>query len=51
MSKYLICNSQGRNAIVQSRSIKKSLGIKVAAGFLRNKGFSVEAALFILLNV
>ncbi len=51
MSKYLQPNKQGRSPIIQARSIRKSLGVSVAAGFLRNKGFSVEAALFILCGV
>lgn len=30
--------------------IKKSLGLKRAAGYLRNRGYSVEAAVWILLR-
>lgn len=41
-------NSVGRTQIEQARSIKKSLGTIVAAKYLCNRGWSVEAAVFIL---
>ncbi len=50
MSRFLQPNKQGRNPIVQAKSIRKSLGVAVAAKYLKNRGFSVEAALFILLG-
>ena len=31
-------------------AMSKSLGVKVAAGYLRNNGFSLEAAVWILLR-
>ena len=34
--------------IVRARNIKKSLGTRVAAGFLRNRGVSLNVALCIL---
>jgi len=36
--------------IVRARSIKKSLGTRVAAGFLRNRGVSLNVALHILVR-
>lgn len=36
--------------IKKARSLKGQLGIKSAAGYLRNRGWSVEAAVFILLG-
>ena len=44
-------NKQGRTVITQARSIKKSLGVSVAAKYLKNNGFSVEGALWILLGI
>jgi hypothetical protein len=41
-------NSIGRTPIEQARSIQKSLGVKFAAGYLRNRGFSLDAALWVL---
>lgn len=35
----------------RARQIAKSLGIRRAAGYLRNQGFSIEAARWILLGV
>lgn len=43
-------NSQGRSVITQARSIAKSLGIVVAAKYLKGKGCSVEGAVWILLR-
>ena len=37
--------------IHRAKRIQKSLGVRVAAGFLRNQGVSLELALFILLGV
>ena len=34
----------------QARAVMKNLGVSVAAGMLRNKGYSVEACVFILLG-
>ena len=36
--------------IVRARSIKKSLGTRVAAGFLRNRGVSLNVALYVLVR-
>ena len=36
--------------IVRARQIKKSLGTRVAAGFLRNRGVSLNVALHILVG-
>jgi hypothetical protein len=33
---------------VRSLRIKKSLGVRVAAGYLRNRGVSIETALYLL---
>lgn len=35
----------------KAKNINKSLGLRVAAVYLRNRGYSVECALFILLGV
>jgi hypothetical protein len=32
----------------RARAIKRSLGVRVAAGFLRNQGISVEGAAWLL---
>ncbi len=37
-------NSIGRSELTQARSIKKSLGIVVAAKYMKSRGWSVEAA-------
>jgi hypothetical protein len=34
--------------IKKARQLIKQLGVKCAAGYLRNRGWSVEAAVFIL---
>lgn len=44
-------NSQGYTQIEQSRRIGKSLGYKVAARYLALRGWSLEAARWILLGV
>ena len=36
--------------IIRARSIKKSLGTRVAAGFLRNRGVSLNVALHVLMR-
>lgn len=36
--------------IKRARFIKRTLGYRAAAGYLRNQGVSFEAALFILLG-
>lgn len=38
------------NQIDRARAIRRSLGIKVAARYLRKRGWSLEAALYILLG-
>lgn len=43
-------NSIGRTQIEQARSIKKSLGTGVAARYLKARGWSLEASLFILVG-
>jgi len=35
----------------RARIIKRTLGVKVAAKYLKNRGWSIESALFILLGV
>ena len=37
--------------VKRARTIQKSLGLRVAAGYLRNSGISIELALYILLGV
>lgn len=32
----------------KARNIKKSLGVRVAAGYLRNQGVTLETALYLL---
>lgn len=34
----------------KARHIRRTIGTRPAAGYLRNRGVSLEAALFILLN-
>lgn len=34
--------------IIKAKSLVKQLGVRAAAGYLRNRGWSCEAALFIL---
>lgn len=34
----------------KARSIAKTLGVRAAAGYLRNRNWSIEAALWILLR-
>lgn len=41
-------NGNTQSTIEHAKKLSSNLGIRCAAGFLRNKGFSVEAALFIL---
>ena len=33
---------------IRSLQIKRSLGVRVAAGYLRNRGVSIETALYLL---
>jgi predicted transcriptional regulator len=40
----------GVTEIERARIIKRTLGVSVAARYLRNRNWSVEAARFILLN-
>lgn len=40
----------GRTQIEQARFIRRTLGIKVAAKYLNHRGYTVEAAVFILLG-
>jgi hypothetical protein len=42
--------SNARKEIQKARNIRKSLGLKVAAKYLKNRGWSVEAAVWILLG-
>jgi hypothetical protein len=42
--------SNARKEIQKARNIRKSLGLKVAAKYLKNRGWSVEAAVYILLG-
>lgn len=43
-------NGNSISTIEQARSIKKSLGVIVAAKYLKGKGYSVEAAIYVLLG-
>jgi hypothetical protein len=43
-------NGATQSVIEQARSISKTLGTRAGAGFLRNRGYSVEGSLFILLG-
>lgn len=43
-------NGNTQSTIEQARAVAKNLGIRCASGFLRNKGFSVEMAIYILLG-
>lgn len=43
-------NSRGRTEIEQALSIMKSIGVRRAAGYLRNRRWSIEAALWELLR-
>ena len=44
MSKY----EKKQTELVKAKQIKKTLGIRVAAGYMRNRGWSVEAAVCVL---
>lgn len=44
-------NGSSRSTIEHARAVQKQLGTRSAAGMLRNRGWSVEAALFVLLGV
>jgi hypothetical protein len=44
-------NGSSESTIEIAVRLKEQLGIKCAAGYLRNKGWSVEGALFVLLGV
>lgn len=41
---------QGRTQITKARQIAATLGTSVAAAYLRNRNYSIEACLFILLG-
>jgi hypothetical protein len=43
-------NGNTQSTIEQARAVAKNLGMRAGAGMLRNKGYSVEATLFILLG-
>ena len=34
----------------RAKAIQRTLGVRCAAGYLRNKGYSIEMALYILLG-
>lgn len=36
--------------IKKAKNLKKTLGTRAAAGYLRNRGWSLEAALFIIVG-
>ena len=38
------------NEIAKAKKLVKQLGMRAAAGYLRNRGYSIEAALRILLK-
>jgi hypothetical protein len=40
--------SKRQKEIKKAQSLVKQLGIRSAAGYLRNRGWSVEAALYLL---
>lgn len=41
-------NGKSQSTIENARLLAKNLSIRCAAGYLRNRGFSVEAAIYIL---
>lgn len=43
-------NGNTQSTIEHARAVAKNLGMRAGAGMLRNKGFSVEMTLFILLG-
>ena len=43
-------NGNTRSTIEHFRKVHKNLGIRCAAGMMRNKGMSLEAALYVLLG-
>ena len=43
-------NGNTQSTIEQARAVAKNLGLAAGAGMLRNKGFSVEAAIYVLLG-
>ena len=43
-------NGNTQSTIEQARAVAKNLGMRAGAGLLRNKGFSVEAAIYILIG-
>lgn len=43
-------NGNTQSTIEQARAVAKNLGMRAGAGLLRNKGYSLEATLFILLG-
>jgi hypothetical protein len=40
-----------RTDIDRARRIHRTLGIRPAAGFMRNRGWSIESALYVLLGI
>ena len=40
-----------RTDIDRARRIYRTLGIRPAAGFMRNRGWSIESALYVLLGI
>ena len=43
-------NGNTQSTIEQARAVTENLGMRAGAGMLRNKGFSVEAAIYVLLG-
>lgn len=43
-------NGKTQSTIEHARAVAKNLGMKAGAGMLRNKGYSVEAAIYILIG-
>lgn len=43
-------NGNTQSTIEQARAVAKNLGMRAGAGYLRNKGYSVEAAIYILIT-
>ena len=43
-------NGNTQSTIEQARAVAKNLGMRAGAGMLRNKGFSVEMTIYILIG-
>ncbi len=50
MSKFLTCKN-GVSQIERAKIIQRTLGVQVAARYLRNRDWSIQAALYLLASV